>query len=149
MIIDSIFNSSIYESVNKNFKLAFDFIKSTDLKGLEVGKHPIDGKNVFAAVSEYNQKSAEDAKWESHNNYIDIQFMITGSEVIGYSAVGNCEAKEEYNSEKDITFLHKPEQADYATIDTCKFAIYFPQDAHQPGIGNASVKKIVVKVAVN
>jgi len=48
MIVDSINNGSKYASLHPHFAKAFEFINSTDLAALEVGKFDIDGENLRA-----------------------------------------------------------------------------------------------------
>lgn len=153
MIIDHLPSASLYESLNPYFKAAFDFLKTADLKALPLGKHEIDGTNVYAAVSEYETKTVETAKFETHNRYIDIQFLATGAENIGVCNAEDCDALEAYNPEKDITFVKPSSSAsvDYVSIYGNVFAIFFPNDAHQPCVARgekSNVKKVVVKVAV-
>ncbi|MDR1950918.1 MAG: YhcH/YjgK/YiaL family protein, partial [Bacteroidales bacterium] len=65
MVVDILSSAELYDSVNPHFKTAFDFLKKTDLKTLPVGKHVIDGENVFAVVSEYETKLPQDTKFET------------------------------------------------------------------------------------
>ncbi|MFT5056447.1 MAG: biofilm protein TabA, partial [Pseudoalteromonas distincta] len=53
MIIDKLQNASLYTSINPRIAQAFEYLKSTNLEKLAVGKHSIDGENVFALVQEY------------------------------------------------------------------------------------------------
>ena len=146
MIIDSLANAKRYTGINRNFAKAFDFIASQDLKAIEVGKYPVDGTEVHASVSLKEGVKQADAKFEAHNNYIDIQVCPSGSEEIGWSARENCSKPVgEYNSEKDVTFFDdKPEM--YFTLHAGQFAVFFPEDVHAPMIGAGPVKKLVVKV---
>ena len=52
MIIDTLSNSEKYIHLHPLFSKAFEFIKSRNLKEIEVGKYPIDGQELHAAVSE-------------------------------------------------------------------------------------------------
>ena len=152
MIVDILSSASFYESVNPHFKTAFNFLKTVDLKALPSGKHSIDGEAVFAAVSEYETKLPEEAKFEIHRRYIDIQFLIEGVENIGVCKASDCVVTEDYYAEKDLAFV-KPNTVyvDTVSIHDDVFAILFPHDAHQPCVmrdQKANVKKVVIKVAV-
>ncbi|MDR2908118.1 MAG: YhcH/YjgK/YiaL family protein [Bacteroidales bacterium] len=152
MIIDNLPSAHLYESINPHFKTAFNFLKTADLKALPLGKHEVDGKNVFVAVSEYETKSIDAAKFETHENYIDIQFLAEGAENIGVCKASDCVTLEAYNPEKDIAFV-KPNSTfvDYVSIHDDVFAVLFPNDAHQPCVARGEKtksKKIVIKVAV-
>ena len=58
---------------------------------------------LYANVQTYNTK--DDAPYEAHRDYIDIQYMVIGEEQSGVTDYSNCFTKEEYNKEKDIEFL--------------------------------------------
>jgi biofilm protein TabA len=148
MIIDTLANAKKYAGINKNFAKAFGFIASQDLDAIEPGKYPVDGTDIHAAVSLKDGVQQADAKFEAHNNYIDIQVCPSGSEEIGWKPRNTCiQPKGEYNTEKDVIFYS--DQPDmYFTLHAGQFAIFFPEDVHAPMIGNGPIKKLVVKVKV-
>ena len=85
MIIDKIENSNIYKNFGERITKAFDYIRSTDLKNLQQGKYEIEGKNIFAMISEYQTKPESEGKLEAHKKYIDVQYVISGEERMGYA----------------------------------------------------------------
>lgn len=148
MILDSLENSAMYESLHPRFKAAFDYVKSTDFSKMEPGKIMLDEKNLFVNFAEGNGKTPEVAKMETHNDYIDIQIPFTSTEIMGY--IPTCDLKEPmdaYNAEKDITFF-KDKATTFVTVLPGQFCIFFPEDGHQPGIGEGPFRKIIVKVKV-
>lgn len=128
---------------------AFNFLKSNDLSRLELKRYDIDGDNVYAPVSEYLTKNEEDARYEAHRKYIDIQYVISGKELIGIARMSRKkDVLEPYDAAKDIEFVtvtggeNRPAMPD-------RFFIFFPEDPHRPGlkdVENSPVRKIVVKV---
>ena len=97
--------------------------------------------------SQTKPKTKEEAKLETHNQFIDIQIPLSGVEVMGYTPRTDL-PEEAYNAEKDITF-YKGLAKDYLTITPGMFAIFFPQDGHAPGVTPDGVKKVIVKVRVH
>jgi YhcH/YjgK/YiaL family protein len=131
---------------------AFIFLKENDLSALEIRRYDIDDDNIYAPVSEYLTKNEEDARYEAHRKYIDIQYVISGSEMIGIAPLSQKqETLEPYSAENDIEFFTVTgDENRLATPD--RFFIFFPEDAHRPGLKvdtNSMVKKIVVKVKVD
>lgn len=128
---------------------AFAFLKNTDLKALEVKKHELDGDNLFALVSEYMTKNEEDAKFEAHKKYVDIQYVISGSEQMSITPVTKKgEVLTPYDETKDLEFMTVSESSHYIATPE-KFFLFFPSDLHRPSVKvgeNAQVKKVVVKV---
>ncbi len=148
MILDSLRNAAQYESANPFFRKAFEYLASTDLAALAEGKYVIDGDNVFISVMERDLKNRADAALEVHDKYIDIQVLVSGSESFGWIDRAACTSpRGEFNPEKDILFFDdKP--STYFSLVASEMAIFFPQDAHAPLVGEGHVKKAVVKVLV-
>ena len=147
MIIDTLAQASRYESLHPRFKAAFDFLRNTDWATLAVGRTEIDGDRLFALTQTYETKPAQDGKLEAHRVYIDIQFVVSGEEHIGYAPLDDQPPTEPFNVEKDIGFYHG--DASFTRVSAGMFAIFFPHDAHLPSrhfITLAHVKKVVLKV---
>jgi YhcH/YjgK/YiaL family protein len=126
---------------------AFAFLERRDLTNLAPGKYPIDGENVYAIITEGPTKDLQDTKWESHRKYIDLHYVIQGEEKIGVGLVKNATVTEPYDSSKDIAHYRLDGQMYVATPG--EFFIFFPADAHRPGIttgGNLPDKKLVIKI---
>lgn len=148
MIIDSLANADKYFSVHPSFAKAFDYLRSQDLSALEPGKYVIEEGSLNLAVSAKEGVATEAAKFEAHNNFIDIQFVISGSEKMGWSDRSVCtNPVAEYNSEKDVIFFNDKPQM-YFGLNAGQFVIFFPEDAHAPMIGEGVIKKLVVKVKI-
>ena len=147
MILDSLKNSALYENVNPRMKKAFELIASTDWTTMETGIHELAGKDIYVNVMERELKQKSDAKLEGHNEYIDIQVLVTGKE----EAFGWSERKDlrmpqgEFNAEKDIQFFDDVPQT-YYTLRPGQFTVLFPEDGHAPMVGEGTMRKIIVKV---
>ena len=103
MIFDSAKNLDFYRGlgIEGRYNKAVDFLQNTDLENLAPGKYEIDGRNVYANVTEYTTIPWEEAKYESHHDYTDIQYMITGTETMTYAPVDALNVTVPYNEEKD------------------------------------------------
>ena len=82
---------------------AFTFLKNSDLSKLEIKRYYIDGDNLYAPVSEYLTKNEEDARFEVHQKYIDIQYVIKGVELMNIAPVSSKkDVLVPYDATKDI-----------------------------------------------
>lgn len=137
-----------YEANPGLWNKAFAYLKEANLTGLKPGKYPIDGDNVYALVTEGPARSADTAKWEDHQQYIDIHHVITGKENMGLAPLTTATVITPYDSGKDIGF-YKAKGTFYESGNKV-FFIAFPKDVHLPGIkidgNNDPIKKIVIKV---
>jgi YhcH/YjgK/YiaL family protein len=148
MIKDKIENAHLYAGLGARLNQAFEFIQNTDLKNAEVGRYAIDGDNVRAVFSEYDTRDKSDCKLEAHYKYIDVQFMIKGTEHMGLVSLRDQQPYET-NLERDYSFYDTPCEA--IKFEEGSFMILFPDDIHMPGIAideSSAVKKVVVKVLI-
>jgi YhcH/YjgK/YiaL family protein len=149
MILDTLANASTYAGLHKNFGVAFEYLKATDLDAIEVGTYEV-AEGVKVIVSDKPGVTAEVAaeKFECHNKNIDIQLCISGVETMGWKARNECESvKTEYNDTKDVMFYNDAPTT-YFTLKGGEFTIFYPNDVHSPMIGTDKIKKAVVKVAI-
>ena len=151
----SINRANLAKSYSENrdrWNRAFSFLKSNDLPTLELKRYDLDGDNLYAMVSAYMTKNPEDAKFEAHRQYIDIQYVVSGSELIGIAPRASQDSiLQPYDATKDIELLSvKQGMTVRATPD--RFFMFFPEDAHMPGLKaetNAPVRKVVVKIRID
>ena len=146
MIKDKLEYANTYYGISDSLKKGFEWLKNNDLKSLADGRYQIDN-NIYANIQSYETK--ENAPYEAHREYADIQYMVEGAEKIGVTNYSNCTTVETYNKEKDIEFLNLNQKDSYELINEGEFLVLFPQDAHKPSINpdkKLNVKKVVVKV---
>ncbi|MBF0547635.1 MAG: YhcH/YjgK/YiaL family protein [Candidatus Riflebacteria bacterium] len=148
MIIDHISRATKYYQLNQRFSKAFTFLEGAGEKS-EPGRLELDNENLIAIIQEYNTKPLSEGFWEAHRKYIDIQFLIFGTELIGYSPIELMQP-EPYDSLKDLTKCKG--SGSFLSLNSGFFMILFPEDAHMPGIAVNSqfgkVRKVVLKVAL-
>lgn len=147
MIKDKLENAETYYTLSESTKKGLTWLKENDLSKLKCGRYYIDAENIYANVDEYETK--QEAKYEAHRKYIDIQYMIDGEEFIGVTDIKNCKTCIEYDEERDLEFFDAEDE--FQTLKTGEFFIFYPQDAHKPCIRKEkqNCKKVVVKVKIN
>ncbi len=148
MILDTLTNAAKYVGFKVGISEAFGFLDQPNLENLEDGTYEIMGKRVYAIVSRCQGRAVEDGLLEGHRTYLDIQYIISGSESMGWSPRSDLPTAEEYDAEKDLEFF-KGSPESILTVPPGSFAIFFPSDAHLPLIGNGPIHKVIVKVAVD
>lgn len=152
MIKDRIENAQSYERLGPGIARAIEFLRSTDFSQLTAGKHDIDGQRVFAMVQRYVPKPIDQAGYEAHHRYIDVQYIADGSERMGCTPLSaDLKVAKPYDPHTDLVFYAT--QGDLLVFHKGDFAIFTPKDVHAPGLQLASgepaeVVKVVVKVRV-
>lgn len=148
MIKDNLEFAENYYGISQNIKFGFEWLKQQDLCSIPDGKYVINN-NLYANVQSY--KTKENAPYEAHRKYIDIQYMVNGEERIDVTEYKNCSTSIEYDKDKDIEFLETKVSPSIQILRSGEFLVFFPQDAHKPSLDTNNknfVKKVVVKVAI-
>ena len=149
MIVDRVENFSIYEDLNENITEGLRCISTVD-PGVAIGEFNIND-NVKVIVSEYRTKEVVGNAFEAHRNVIDIQYPVSGQEMVQWASLCGMQEITEYDIENDRTYYKNPAETIDCVIGNGVFAIYFPSDAHNPqnAVGPSStIKKVTVKVAI-
>lgn len=132
---------------------AYEFLRSCGADTIAPGTYQIlpDG-DVFAIISEYEPRQADSCRFEAHRKYIDLQYIVSGRELMGITSPESLTVVEPYTD--DIEF-YSPQgvEARYVPADSTTYFTFFPDDPHRPSMvdpdaanPSAPVKKIVVKV---
>ena len=130
---------------------ALAYLRDTDFDNLPNGEYEVEGRDIFARVNTYATEPKEDKKPESHIKYIDVQFLASGKESIGFcSLTKEHKVVENYAKEQDLLFYEKADNENYVSMRTGDIAVFFPWEIHRPGCNagevSATVKKVVIKV---
>lgn len=154
MIVDKIQNYAKYARLPAPLYRAIEYIGSTDFSHVESGQYELDGKRMISIVNRYQTKTPDQAVWESHRKYIDVQFVAGGHERFGYVPLTNAPpVSVPYDDARDVMFYEHGIDTFDAPAGT--FMIFYPDDVHAPGLAAgvpptpAEVVKVVVKVAVD
>ena len=147
MILDNLKNAALYYGLSPRLKKALELLAARDWSTVEPGIHELEGRDIYANVMERELKTREAAKLEVHNDYIDIQMLVTGtSESFGWSERCNLKQPQgEFNPTKDIQLFDDVPQT-YYTLCPGQFTVLFPEDGHAPLVGEGTVKKVILKV---
>jgi biofilm protein TabA len=149
MVIDNLKNCEMYYSLNKNFEKSFAFIKEYLKAPKENGTYEIDGQSVYALVMDVQLKDM--GRMETHKKYIDIQYIVKGSEIVRLINKQYLEVEEDCTPKRDVIFYKPNKGSSEVKFFENNFMIFFPEDGHEPGIlleESTNTKKIVVKVGI-
>ena len=150
MIYDKIDNWQFYAGISKDFRLGLEYLKNVS-PDVELGVHELSPR-VKAIISEYSTKEENENGYEAHREWIDIQYLLKGSEKICYLPLEYLKETKAYNASKDAAFYDEAGVASQELLmGDGYFVVFLPQDGHKPGLSAGvcvAVKKVVVKVKV-
>ena len=148
MIVGTITNSERVEGAHPLFKKVFAFLREHELAALPLGRTDIEGERAYVKVEDVRGRSREQAVYERHERYVDIQLPMTGRESYGWKSFGRLGVEKiPYDKEKDIAF-YEDEVERVFTLEPGDFAVFFPEDGHAPCIDCGTLRKAVVKVLI-
>lgn len=155
MIFGSINAKETENAYSPTIRKALEILRTTDVTDMHHGKYPLDGDNLILQINEITTGPKNTKRPEVHRDYIDVQYMVRGHELIGfYPDCGDGSVQEDQLAENDVLFYQERENIHEIMLpmtDGC-YAIFFPEDVHRPGCmmnGPEEVKKIILKVRVD
>ena len=129
---------------------AFDEAKKLISEGAEDGKYFIDGKDLYISITTYVSRLRSAGKMETHKDYIDVQIILEGEEIIALADANTLVGTVPYNAEKDIEYYALGENYTEARLGKGDFLIIFPTQAHAPNLSinetPSDVRKMVIKI---
>jgi len=143
-------NAHIHYAVHPLFKTAFEWIAENANAGLPEGKGKIGETGLTFNCQRYDSHPFDWRKFETHDRYIDIQFIISGTENIFLGEPETMETAVAYDAEKDLRFLAG--RGTPVLVSAGEFMLIWPHEAHAPGCDpsaeKCAVHKVIVKVPV-
>lgn len=149
MILDTLKNKDIYTNLHPALAKGLEYLATTDFSKLEMGTYKIEGDTIFAILQSYDTKDEKECRLESHQKYVDIQYMVSGEEYVGVVPLDNQKITENLLKENDVVFYEGV--GERLKLSGGSFMIFYPTDVHAPCIHvnhPEKVIKVVVKVAV-
>jgi biofilm protein TabA len=145
MILDHLVNYQRYVDMHPAFAKAFEFLAEMDPE-ME-GRFELDGDDLYCLVENVKPMGKENRRLEVHQKYIDIQYVVTGKDIMGWESVEEDAPGDLYDPDKDFRLIDTPPLC-WVEVPAGYFAVFYPEDAHAPLAGDKVIKKVVIKVKV-
>ncbi|MBK8973249.1 MAG: YhcH/YjgK/YiaL family protein [Hahellaceae bacterium] len=150
MILDSFSQIDRYQGFHHNIYLGLQHL-ATLPRSLALGSYTL-SDCIKVYVSEYQTCLENKFEFEAHRYAIDIQYPLIGRERVQWSPLAGMAACSEYDPAGDRTWYRNPTHVGECIIGDGVFAIYFPEDAHNPqlsaGPSTEIIKKVTLKISV-
>jgi biofilm protein TabA len=129
---------------------AFDWLHTIDASQLAVGRYAIDGDAIYAMVQETETRPDSEGHPEAHARYIDVQYLVSGREKIGYLPRGTAtRLVQDKLEQSDIAFYHCDAPETSLVLTPGMAAVFFPGELHRPCLADGApqaIRKIVIKI---
>lgn len=152
MIFSSIHSNDDYKAYPAVIRRVIDYLKSNDFVAMEPGVYDLEGKDIYVQVFDAETGPVEEKRPESHEKYLDIQFLASGEEKLGFTPNTGAYEVAERIEERDLIFYKSVEHEGFVNAVPGCFTVFFPHDIHRPAVAVSepmTVRKVVVKVKVS
>lgn len=111
------------------------------------------GNGVFVMEQVYLTKPRTAGFFESHQQYIDVQVLIEGTEFMELADLSRMKVRDPYQPDRDLVVYEDNSTVSRLCVAAGEAAIFYPADVHMPslqcGAEPVLVRKAVVKVPVH
>lgn len=148
MIMDKLEHFGYYQRCVPQLWDAVRFAERVQKEHLPVGKYLV-GKD-FAFVQEGQTRSFEEADFETHDKYLDVQILLDGNEMWEYADKAELTVKTPYDAKTDIEWLTG--KGDRIRMKPGMFYLVYPTDGHKPCCHEGTpsfYRKVVFKVKID
>lgn len=149
MILARLDQADRYAALHPAFATAFTWLRDTDLAALPIGRVDLGG-GVAAIVTDAPGRGPQQSKLEVHRQTIDIQFCVTGDDLIGWRPAADLRLRAtDYDPAADVELFYD-EVLSWQPLPAGCLAILWPEDGHAPLASpeGTALLKVVVKVPV-
>ena len=152
MIITTFDQLGRYKALSPNLAAAIDYLDSVNPQTLQAGREPVAGDDIYMVMQHYLTRRYQEGKFETHDRYIDIQYLVDGKELFHYAPRSAMCDPGAYDADNDKTNYADNEGADCIHFQNGTVIICFPEDAHkactQCDDSVEPVRKLLLKVRV-
>jgi biofilm protein TabA len=151
MIVDHINHLKRYAV--SHAEAILEFIKEHDCANLPDGEIEIEGRQLFVRIMSYAPKPAAENRFEIHLLYADVQYVVSGAEIMQSARLKDLTPLADYDTKGDYHFFKYSGAATDLIVQAGEFAVFYPKEAHRPSCSyegyQGLVKKLVFKVKIN
>jgi len=150
MIYSNLHVQDGFSSYPRAIQKALEYLRTTDFSVMEPGDYPLEGDKLYAKVFDITSQPLENCKAEFHKEYLDVQYWVSGEELIGVApALGQIPVLESH-PDRDLYFCQVSKDESLLHAKQGDFMVFFPFDIHRPGAAwngkCLAYRKVVVKL---
>ena len=149
MIASSFYANDDLNRYPRPIRTALCWLQNHDVAAMEPGVYEIEGQDIYAQVVDLTTAPRAEKKPEVHKEYIDVQYLAAGEELLGFAPDKGGRPIAEAHPENDLYFYENAPDEVLLKATAGSYSIFFPNDIHRPGVmadAPMKIRKAVVKV---
>lgn len=107
------------------------------------------GGYIYAQVFDVMTGDICEKRPEVHENFIDVQFLVSGKERLGFTVDTGDYIIDEQIKERDLIFYKDIRNEGFVEAVPGYFCVFFPSDVHRPAVASGEpmqIRKVVIKI---
>lgn len=124
---------------------AADFLETHDIADLPAGRYELGGDDHVNVIGT-ETKERDEARYETHEVFMDIQVLAVGREAVEVLPKGELRLETPYDEATDIAFYSNEAQGRRYILEPGCFMALMPEDGHMPDLAIDSKMRIVKAV---
>lgn len=124
---------------------ALRYLHTLDLKSAAPGTYPV-SDDFYYIIKEISSSPESECIVESHQQYIDIQWVIEGEEITKLADVSRLKCKQAYNAEQDFMLWEKQAGMSSVYLSAGNYVVIYPGMAHMPMIAADMPQRVKILV---
>lgn len=141
----------LYLGRDSRLDAALRLIADGALEDSSLGRNDIT-ETLYTVTQSYQTKPLSQCRWESHERWIDIQYIRCGLERLDVMLSAEGLTVSEYKPESDVIFYNDASlPCNMLHLSDGMLAVFYPEDIHRPGVAvdaPTDVEKVVLKIRV-
>ena len=112
-------------------------------------RYEVMGEDLYWYSDTHEGCNCEETTPEFHDQYVDIEVVLKGREVIGYSESNQYDSvADDHILDQDVAYVEGIRDERYLSLGEGDFAIFYPGDIHRPCYrkDDKRIQKAVIKI---
>lgn len=147
MIVAKLKDAERYYALNQDFKQVFEYLNTLKEDGTSEKVVMREGEVWVNPVAVITDPAQADKQAEAHRKFLDIHYIISGEEILGYADISTLTTAKAYDEAGDCEMLDGKMLP--ISLKAGDFCVVYPEDAHTPVMGKSDkLVKVVAKIRV-
>lgn len=137
--------------LNADLQMVFEKMKEITEENFPSEPIVLDGERVYINAFQFDTKKQEDCVFECHKRYLDVHYLVSGTECIELADSALLVARGEYDEKADFFLLDGEKTREYQ-LQKGDALLCYPWEAHKVGIAPGvclPLKKLVAKILIS
>lgn len=131
------------EKLNERIDIAKRYLYSLDVSKVNFMEKFVVYDWMYYYVEAYEARNRKEDTLKSHREYVDIQIMVSGREIVEIADISRLSVCNEYEREKDVMLWKASTGMTQFTLVPGGHIVLYPETAYRTHISNENVEQVI------